>query len=190
VDGYSGYKALAKGNTVSLAICLSHSRRKFYDLAKNDPVAAEILRRFAVINKIEATLKGKLPEERLTGRAVMPPLFAELKTLLEQNKRCYSDKGTMVKAIKYAFGHWDGLTRFLGDGRIEIGRVDDWRGDRRPRGLSVSGRFRSCRCRSSHHSSVSSRRSSNRACGFPAPGFLLSHQAFALDRSIRLRGIA
>jgi hypothetical protein len=55
--------------------------------------------------------------------------------------------------------------------------------------LTVSGGFRPRRCRSSLHGSVSSRRSSNRACRFPAPGFLSFHQAFALGRSVRLRGM-
>ena len=39
------------------------------------------------------------------------------------------------------------------------------------------------------HSSVSSRRSSNRASGFPAPGFHSVHQAFALGRSVRRAGM-
>jgi hypothetical protein len=96
--------------------------------------------------------------------------------------------GRIGEALAYGLNHWDGLIRFLDDGRIEIGRVDDWRGDLRSRGLTVSDGFRLCRCRSSHRSSVSSRRSSNRACRFPAPGFLLPHQAFALERSVRCLG--
>jgi transposase len=33
VDGYSGYRAIAAGNSVSLAFCWSHVRRRFYELA-------------------------------------------------------------------------------------------------------------------------------------------------------------
>jgi len=55
-------------------------------------------------------------------------------------------------------------------------RVDDWRG---------GGRVRK-----SDPGSVSSRRSSNRTCRFPASGFLLRHHAFALGRSARRRGKA
>jgi len=44
--------------------------------------------------------------------------------------------------LRYALRHWDGLTLYLDDGRIEMGRVDDWRGDRRSRGFTVSGCFR------------------------------------------------
>ena len=38
------------------------------------------------------------------------------------------------------------------------------------KGVAVAGGFRISRCLSLHHSHVSSPRSSNRACGFPAPG--------------------
>lgn len=55
-------------------------------------------------------------------------------------------------------------------------RVDDWRG---------GGRVRR-----SDHGPVSSRRSSNRTCRFPASGFLLRHHVFALGRSARRRGKA
>ena len=50
-------------------------------------------------------------------------------------------------------------------------RVGDWRG---------GGRVQR-----STHGPVSSRRSSNRTCRFPASGFLLRHHAFALGRSAR-----
>jgi Rhodopirellula transposase DDE domain len=70
-------------------------------------------------------------------------------------------------------------------------RVDDWRGGSRSRGSAVcrrlsppAGALVSDRC------SVSSRRSSNRTCRFPASGFLLRHQAFALGRSPRRCGKA
>ena len=70
-------------------------------------------------------------------------------------------------------------------------RVDDWRGDSRSRGYPLSGGFRLCRCLiSSDRSSVYSRRSSIRTCRFPASGFLLRPQAFALGRSARRCGKA
>jgi DNA replication protein DnaC len=50
-------------------------------------------------------------------------------------------------------------------------------------------RFAFCRCLSSVLRSVSSRRSSNRASGFPAHGFHSFHQAFALGRSARRAGM-
>jgi len=70
-------------------------------------------------------------------------------------------------------------------------RVDDWRGGGRLRGSAVCRRLSpSAGALVSDRCSVSSRRSSNRTCRFPASGFLLRHQAFALGRSPRRCGKA
>jgi hypothetical protein len=70
-------------------------------------------------------------------------------------------------------------------------RVDDWRGGSRSRGYPLSGGFRLCRCLiSSDRSSVSSRRSSNWTCRFPASGILPRRQVFVLGRSARRCGKA
>ncbi|MDI3288737.1 transposase, partial [Polyangium sp. 15x6] len=66
------------------------------------------------------------------------------------------------KAIQYMVGMWSGLTRFLVDPRISLGRVERWRGGRRTRGVAVSGCFRvRRRCLNPCRDSVSSARSSN-----------------------------
>ena len=44
----------------------------------------------------------------------------ELKTWLEAQLAAVSRKGTIAEAIRYGLGRWDGLVRFLDDGRIEI----------------------------------------------------------------------
>ena len=43
-----------------------------------------------------------------------------LKTWLEQQLARVSGKATIAEDIRYALNHWDGLTRFLDDGRIEL----------------------------------------------------------------------
>ena len=52
---------------------------------------------------------------------------AESKPLMEAlNQRLFellkeiSVKSTMAKAIRYTLGHWNGLTMFLADGRVEV----------------------------------------------------------------------
>jgi transposase len=121
VDGYTGYNKIASGGDVTLALCLSHARRKFYELEHTEPVAAEVLRRFAMIYKVEATLRGKMPKERLVGRQdAMTALLAEFREYLGQNRRRFSAKSKMADAINYMLDRWDGLTRFMGDGRIEL----------------------------------------------------------------------
>ncbi|MGF6425618.1 hypothetical protein ABIE91_000838 [Bradyrhizobium elkanii] len=194
VDGYAGYKGLIKngGRLVQLAFCFAHARRKFWDVhvATKSPIAAEALQRIAMFYAIEDRIRGLPATQRAAVRqSDTRPLIEDFKPWLEARLLEVSKKSGLGKAIRYTLNHWEGLTRLIDDGRIEIGRVDDWRGDRRSRGFTVSGGFRLRRCRSSHHSSVSSRRSSNRACRFAAPGFHLSPQTFALDRSVRRLGM-
>ena len=47
------------------------------------------------------------------------PLVLELGTWLEQ-QLARSGKSLIADAIRYALNHWDGLTRFLDDGRVEL----------------------------------------------------------------------
>jgi hypothetical protein len=48
------------------------------------------------------------------------PLVAALKTWLEQQLTRVSSKATIAEDLRYGLNHWDGLTRFLDDGRIEL----------------------------------------------------------------------
>ena len=82
-------------------------------------------------------------------------------------------ESTFRKAIKYMLDLWHGLTVFLSNPWVPLGGVGRWRGGVRSRGVAVTGRFRVLRrCLTPRHSSVSSARSSNRTCGFPASGSL------------------
>ena len=65
VDGYGGYAALARRNQqIRLAFCWAHVRRKFYELAENSPVAADVLRRIAALYAIEAEIRGLTADDR------------------------------------------------------------------------------------------------------------------------------
>ena len=48
------------------------------------------------------------------------PLVLALKAWLEQQLARVSAKSVIADAIRYGLSHWDGLTRFLDDGRIEL----------------------------------------------------------------------
>src|SRR5262249_55942993 len=66
-DGYADYKQVARrgraGNTVILAFCWSHWRRRFYEIAKagSAPIAEQTLRRIAELYKIEARSAAGAP---------------------------------------------------------------------------------------------------------------------------------
>jgi len=126
-DGYTAYKQVARrgraGNAVILAFCWAHWRRRFYEIAKGGgaPIAEEALRRIAKLYQIEAELRGRGADERQAVRqAHSKPLVADLKTWLQAQLARASAKSAIAVAIRYGFNHWDGLVRFLEDGRIEI----------------------------------------------------------------------
>jgi transposase len=131
-DGYPAYKKLVAGDQavskqdvppVTLAFCWSHVRRGFYDQAKGGtaPVAAEALSRIAAIYEIDALVRGKSPIERLAVRqAESRPWVTELRAWFEAQLGRLPARGPTANAIRYALNHWDGLERFLADGRIEL----------------------------------------------------------------------
>ena len=125
-DGYAAYKRLAGSarddTAVTLAFCWSHVRRGFYDLAKaKAPIATETLSRIAALYRIEAEIRGKSAEHRLAVRRTESrPLVNDLHAWLEVQLPKLPGRGPTAEAIRYALNHWDGLERFLEDGRIEL----------------------------------------------------------------------
>jgi len=125
-DGYATYKTIANATpdeAITLAFCWAHLRRRFFDLAKEGdaPIASEALERIAAIYAIEKTICGHGADARRAVRQERSkPLVLALKAWLEHQLVRVSAKATIAEDIRYALHHWDGLTRFLDDGRIEL----------------------------------------------------------------------
>src|SRR5437660_762237 len=107
----------------TLGCCWAHLRRKFFDIAKggNAPIASEALERIAELYAIEKTIRGMTADERSKVRQdKSKPLIAALKSWLEHQLERVSAKAPIAEEIRYGLNHWDGLTRFVDDGRIEL----------------------------------------------------------------------
>jgi hypothetical protein len=123
VDGYGGYRALAERGDVQLAFCWAHVRRRFYELAVAGPapIASEALKRIAELYAVEAECRGRNADERRALRQEKSRLILDaLEPWLQNKLSLISQKTKLAEAIRYALSHWQGLTRFLDDGRIEI----------------------------------------------------------------------
>ncbi|MGY3464719.1 transposase [Bradyrhizobium sp. LM6.11] len=125
VDGYAAYKALARGHgsAIQLAFCLAHARRKFVEVYKTtqSPFAREVIERLQAVYAIEAEIRGSSAEQRLAARRTRTaPLMAALKARLTATVGQLFSQSKLAEAINYALNHWDGLTLFLRDGRVEV----------------------------------------------------------------------
>lgn len=128
VDGYAAYAQLAKAKagtneTVTLAGCWAHLRRRFYELHINgtSTVATQTVTVMAELWKIEEEIRGQDPVIRAAGRrdrsaAIVAGLFA----LWEAEMRRIPGKSKLAEAIRYAIARRQALERFIVDGRIEI----------------------------------------------------------------------
>jgi len=123
VDGYAGFERLAINSDVVLAACWAHARRKFYEVAEatGSPVAAEALRRIGELYVVEARVRGQSSAHRLAERrSFSGPIVQALHAWLEAQLPRVAGRSTLAEAIRYALSRWEGLTRFLHDGRIEL----------------------------------------------------------------------
>ena len=122
VDGYGGYTALARRRQqIELAFCWAHVRRKFYELADSSPVATEVLRCIALLYVIEQEVRGLSAEQRRLVRAERSRgVVDDLHQYLDARNRQVSAKSKLGEAIRYALTRWDGLSRFIDDGRIDL----------------------------------------------------------------------
>ena len=85
------------------------------------PIADKGLKQIAALYRIERNIRGQKPEARLaTRQARSKPIIDEFETWLATHRARVSAKSPLGEALKYIAKYWDGLTRFLTDGRIEI----------------------------------------------------------------------
>lgn len=139
-DAYGGYNDLYHPNhkpePVRSALCWSHARRKFFELAdikakarkgkksgaEISPVALEAVKRINAIFDVERQINGLGAKARHDARqGLVRPLIESLHDWLLAERARMSKHNPVTKAINYMFeedGRWEAFTRFLDDGRI------------------------------------------------------------------------
>ncbi|WFR97733.1 IS66 family transposase [Rhizobium tumorigenes] len=138
-DAYGGYNDLYRADRspgpVRSALCWSHARRKFFELAdiagnvrkgkpahEISPVALEAVARIDALFDIERGINGMSVEERLAARQEHArPRVEDLYDWLRAQHAQMSKHNPVAKAINYMFdkeGRWEAFTRFLDDGRL------------------------------------------------------------------------
>ncbi|MEI6033324.1 MAG: IS66 family transposase [Verrucomicrobiae bacterium] len=124
-DAYSAYGSFAKDRPeVTMAGCMAHARRKFYQAREQKPgVANFILSHIAALYRIEASLRKQKagPVLREAARAAASrPILARLERALKILAPRFLPKSNMGKAIAYTLSIWPSLQVYLTAGRVEI----------------------------------------------------------------------
>jgi transposase len=135
-DAYSGYNRLYLVNRrpgpILEALCWSHGRRKFFelaDIAANarrgkdaspiSPIALEAVRRIDALFNVERGINGLSADERLAARRLSStPLVVALEEWMSAERAKLSRHNAVAKALDYMLTRWPAFTRFLDDGRI------------------------------------------------------------------------
>jgi len=110
---------------------MAHIRRKFFDLvvAHQWPIATQAVERIRALYRIEEEIRGRPAEQWHQDRnARARPLFESMRRWLEHSRQQLAHKSETAAPIRYALSLWDSLSRYLDGGRIELGRVEMWRG--------------------------------------------------------------
>jgi hypothetical protein len=123
---------------VTLAYCWSHLRRQFYEVyvGGNAPIATEALARVKLLYDIEAEIRGLPPGVRRAIRQERSkPMIEALKPWFEASLAKVPKGGKLADALRHGLNQWDGLCRYLDDGRIE---ADSNTVERSIRGLALT----------------------------------------------------
>lgn len=127
-DGYAAYRAFAngRGQTITLAGCWAHVRRKFYEARESSPrLAGWLLNQIQQLYRIEARLREHRagPSLRAAVRASESrPVIKRIERALIKLKADGRQlpQSQLGIAIDYTLGQWRTLEIYLSDGRVEI----------------------------------------------------------------------
>ena len=126
VDGYAGFGKLVEARqdaSLRLAFCWAHARRPFYEfyVSTQSPLAGQVLARIAQLYEIEAEIRGQPANVRreVRGRRSRP-LVEALRIWVEEHLPRVPGWSDLAKAMRYLLRHWEGLSLYLDDGRLEM----------------------------------------------------------------------
>ena len=125
-DAYSGYNWTATNNDIIAVGCNAHARRNFAELvkiSKTPGLATQGVSFYKSLYKIEKEARADdLSSEKRHAlrQEKSKPILKAFKQWLDHHLPKTSEQGKIGKAIRYCIKHWEQLTGFMKDGRVEI----------------------------------------------------------------------
>lgn len=106
---------------------MAHARRYFVDIVKatkNKPgIAKSAIEWFAKLYAIEKQLKedkASIEQIKQARMTEAKPILIQFKQWLLTQQQTTLPKSPLGKALFYSIKHWDSLTQYINDGRLEI----------------------------------------------------------------------
>ena len=123
-DGYKGYEKVGRKPGILMLGCWAHARRKFVEVTKvnaaghNAHDMLELIRRLYEVEHIAE--QNKLVAEQIAElrQHKAQPILAEIKKQLDALNEQTPPQGALGKAVGYALGQWDRLTRYVENGML------------------------------------------------------------------------
>ena len=122
-DAYAGFHHIYGGGDIYEVACWAHARRKFHEIhvLHASPTTTQALERIGALYAIEEQIRGKPADMRREVRQTRAkPMLDEFEKWMEKALRSLSPKSETAGAIRYALSRWRALTRYVGDGHLEI----------------------------------------------------------------------
>lgn len=89
--------------------------------ATDSPICGQVIERIAALYRVETMVRCKPPERRLEARRELSaPIVEALHPWLNAQFGRLPSTSELARHIRYALKRWNGLTRFLDDGRVEM----------------------------------------------------------------------
>lgn len=122
-DGYIAYKSIANPD-IDFLNCMAHARRKFVEAKDNNAkLANHFLEQVQKLYAVEKMAReGEYTDEQRYELRMKEskPVLDELKIWLDENIGKTTPSLKIGKAIRYTLNHWQGLIKYLDDGKFEI----------------------------------------------------------------------
>ena len=125
-DCYRAYVNLDNKRITHVA-CLAHARRYFADIIKSNKgkpgIAVDAIKKFESLYTIEKNLKQQNADvDKIFNvrQEKSLPILNDFKAWLLKQQAKVPPKSPIAKALFYSIAHWESLTQYVNDGRLEI----------------------------------------------------------------------
>ena len=127
-DAYAGFNNLYRPDPITGhpkligVACWAHARRKLYEVhaATKSPAAQELLEHIGELFAIEATIRGRSPQERQAARRASTAPIGKDKNPVRRHPEQDQRQEFSGASYPLSLSRWDALTHYTTDGRLDI----------------------------------------------------------------------